>query len=94
MRDLNKIVGGLMIVLGTTSLLISFAIALQQYVFRAAETVRGLSQGLIDLVKILLEFGKSLLEAPPALAFLAAGVILVVLGVWILTAKPIKAYVK
>lgn len=87
--NLNSIVGILSVVLGALSLLVSFAIALRQYVFSVSDKWRGLTADQIGLIKTLIEFFKQLLQAPPALAFLAAGLILLGVGIWILATKPL-----
>lgn len=88
MIDLNLCVGILLIALGTLALLMSFAIAVRQYVFipPALGVMGGGKESLFETFVGLL---KAILKAPPALAFLVSGLLLLAGAIAILHLKPL-----
>ena len=86
--NLNLCVGILLIVLGSLALLLSFTIAMKQYVFKHPPTL-GVMGGGESLGKVFLELLTAILKAPPALGFLVSGLLLIAGGIAVLHLKPL-----
>ena len=91
MIDLNFWIGVLLVALGSLALLLSFAIAIKQYLltYRIALGVAGPIGETADLLKVFLELLKEILKAPPALGFLVSGLLLTAGGILVLHFKPL-----
>ncbi|HLJ41410.1 MAG TPA: hypothetical protein VKT50_07960 [Candidatus Acidoferrales bacterium] len=91
MIGLNFWIGVLLVVLGGLALLLSFAIAVKQYLltYQIALGVAGPIGETADLLKVFLELLKGMLKAPPALAFLVGGLLVTTGGILVLHFKPL-----
>ena len=87
--NLNLCVGVLLIVLGSLALLLSFTIAMKQYVLKHPPTLGVMGGGGESLGKVFLELLTAILKAPPALGFLVSGLLLIAGGIAVLHLKPL-----
>jgi hypothetical protein len=90
MINLNLCIGGILFVLGVLCVLLSIAIGARKYVFAILPTL-GVAGGLPSLPDIwtaIIDLLKEILKAPPALAFLVGGLILLGGGAYVLYVKP------
>jgi hypothetical protein len=85
--DSNVIAGWLGIGLGTLCVLMAMVIAGRQYVWPQPKLAAG-GGGGGDVLKILVDLLVAILKAPPALAFLVVGLMLIGGGGWVLSTKP------
>ena len=84
----TEAVGWLLIVLGTLSILLAFAIAVKQYILTTA-TANFAEAESLNPAKLLVDLILGILKAPPALAFLVVGCLLLIGGVRLLSGESL-----
>lgn len=86
--DAHLFLGWLLIALGTICILLAFAIGVRQYVLQPSTQAK--TQAIdFDLAKLIAELITAILKAPPALAFLVVGALLIVGGNRLLSGEPL-----
>lgn len=82
-----NIVLGIILLIGAAGLwVMAFLLAVKQYL-RTPKVAATLPSE--DLIKMFLQLLDDILKAPPALAFLVAGLLTGSVGIWLLVVKPI-----
>ena len=93
MLNANILVGGLLVALGALAELLSFAIAMRQYVLqpRPPHSQRNAADPgspWPEILKSVKEILVAIFSAPPALVFFVGGLVLLAAGGYVLYQKP------
>lgn len=83
----NMILGIFLLTLATISIIIAFLLAVRPYLAQKAQ--KALPTPPTSTIDLFLKLLDDILKAPPALAFLVAGILIGAAGIWILTVKPV-----
>lgn len=88
MINLNLVIGIFFLILGTITIVLSFLLAIKQYLFPPVVTPKISFTLSENLIKLFLQLLDDILNAPPAMAFLTVGFAFETTGIWILAVKP------
>jgi hypothetical protein len=87
--NLNVIFGIFLLTISTATIAMSFLIAFKQYVSAPKTQAKVLTSLPDNPIQLFLQLTDDVFKAPPALAYLVAGIFISAAGIWLLVIKPI-----